>query len=78
MGFISVCTALYDYSPQSEEELQIKEGELLYILEKSTEEDWWKAKKKGRDEDEEEPTGLIPNNYVEDVNSPSLDVSTHL
>ena len=67
MGFISVCTALYDYSPQTEEELRIKEGELVYILEKSTEDDWWKAKKKASSEDEEEPTGLIPNNYVEEV-----------
>ena len=67
MGFVSVCTALYDYSPQTDEELKIKEGELVYILEKSSEDDWWKAKKKGENEEDEEPIGLIPNNYVEDV-----------
>lgn len=75
MGFISVCTALYDYTPQAEGELPIKEGELVYILEKSTEDDWWKAKKRAENEDEEEPVGLIPNNYVEDVLDPSLAAS---
>ena len=71
MVFLSICTALYDYVPQSEGELSIQEGEIVYILEKSTEDDWWKAKKKARDEEEEEPMGLIPNNYVEEV-SPEL------
>ena len=67
MGFLSICTALYGYSPQSDGELAIDEGELLYILEKSEEDDWWKAKKKASSEEEEEPVGLIPNNYVEEV-----------
>lgn len=65
MGFVSICTALYDYQPQSKGELELKEGDILYILEKSTEDDWWKAKKKAAGEDEDEPEGLIPNNYVE-------------
>ncbi|KIW41937.1 uncharacterized protein PV06_05534 [Exophiala oligosperma] len=67
MGFVAVCTALYDYQPQGAGELDIKEGELLYILEKSTEDDWWKAKKKAAGDDEDEPEGLIPNNYVEEA-----------
>ncbi|KAL2444886.1 Actin cytoskeleton-regulatory complex protein sla1 [Exophiala dermatitidis] len=67
MGFVGVCTAVYDYHPQSTGELEIREGELLYILEKSTEDDWWKAKKKASGDDEDEPEGLIPNNYVEDA-----------
>ena len=65
MGFVAVCTAIYDYAPQSANELEFAEGELLYILEKSTEDDWWKGKKKAADEEEDEPMGLIPNNYVE-------------
>lgn len=67
MVFISICTAIYDYTPQGENELAIKEGELLYIIEKSAEEDWWRAKKKASGDDEDEPIGLIPNNYVEEV-----------
>ena len=67
MVFLSICTALYDYAPQSENELALEEGELVFVLEKSNEDDWWKAKKKAPSEDKEEPTGLIPNNYVEEV-----------
>jgi actin cytoskeleton-regulatory complex protein SLA1 len=69
MGFLGVYKALYDYEPQSEGELAIKEGDTLYVLEKSTDDDWWKAKKKAAADDEDEPTGLIPNNYVEEVRS---------
>lgn len=67
MGFVSVCTAIYDYQPQAEGELELKEGDILYILEKSTEDSWWKAKKRAIAEDEDEPEGLIPENYVEDA-----------
>ena len=69
MVFISVCTALYDYAPQGDNELAIQEGELIYILEKSSEDDWWKAKKRAPSEDEDEPMGLIPNNYVTEVST---------
>lgn len=75
MGFVGVCKAIYDYAPQAEGELQISEGDLLYVLEKSGQDDWWKAKKKAstEDEDEEEPVGLVPNNYVEEVRSKCTD-----
>ncbi|KAL9600848.1 MAG: hypothetical protein Q9219_002890 [cf. Caloplaca sp. 3 TL-2023] len=66
MVFVSICTALYDYVPQGDNELELQEGDLVYILEKSTEDDWWRAKKKARPDELEEPTGLIPNNYVEE------------
>lgn len=65
MGFLGVFRALYDYAPQSEGELQITEGDLLYLLEQSSEDDWWKVKKKASVEDEDEPDGLVPSNYVE-------------
>ncbi len=71
MVFISICTALYDYAPQGDNELAIQEGELVYILEKSSEDDWWKAKKRAPNEDEDEPVGLIPNNYVTEVSTVS-------
>jgi len=67
MGFIGIYKAVYDYAPQAEGELQITEGDVLYVLEKSSDDDWWKAKKKATAEDEEEPVGLIPNNYIEEV-----------
>jgi actin cytoskeleton-regulatory complex protein SLA1 len=67
MGFLGVYTALYPYQPQAEGELEINEGDLLYVLEKSAEDDWWRVKKKADQEEEEEPVGLVPNNYVEEV-----------
>ena len=70
MVFLSICTALYDYTPQADGELPLTEGELVYVLEKDTEDDWWKAKKKAPDDEEEEPMGLVPNNYVEEVSIP--------
>jgi hypothetical protein len=67
MGFLGVYKAVYDYVPQSEGELAITEGDLLFVLEKSGEDDWWRAKKKATGEDDDEPVGLIPNNYIEEV-----------
>ncbi|KAL9035913.1 MAG: hypothetical protein Q9180_004596, partial [Flavoplaca navasiana] len=67
MVFVSICTALYNYVPQGDNELALEEGDLVYVLEKSTEDDWWKAKKRAGPDEDEEPIGLIPNNYVEDA-----------
>ncbi|KAF2186947.1 hypothetical protein K469DRAFT_705490 [Zopfia rhizophila CBS 207.26] len=67
MVFLGIYRAIYDYAPQSENEIPLAEGDMLMVLEKSTEDEWWKAKKKGSPDDEEEPEGLIPNNYVEEA-----------
>ncbi|CAK7264601.1 cytoskeletal protein binding protein [Sporothrix epigloea] len=67
MGFIGVYKAIYDYTPQSESELAISEGSLLYILDKEGGDGWWKAKKKATGDDEDEPEGLIPENYIEEA-----------
>lgn len=67
MPFVDVVRALYDYAPQSEEELEVREGDLLFVLDKSDDDDWWKCKKKAASDDDEEPEGLVPNNYVEEV-----------
>lgn len=69
MGFLGVYHALYDYVPQSDQELGFQDGDLLFLLDKSTEDDWWKAKKRVLGEDGEEPIGLIPSNYVEEVST---------
>lgn len=66
MAFVGIYRALYDYQPQSSEELEIHDGDLLFILEKG-DDDWWKCKKKAQDEDDDEPEGLVPNNYVEEA-----------
>lgn len=71
MGFVGVYKVLYDYTPQADSELPISEGDLLYVLEKSDVDDWWKAKRKAGAEDEDEPVGLVPNNYVEEVRYPA-------
>lgn len=67
MGFAGVYRAVYDYTPQAEGELAIEENDILYILENNADDGWWKAKKKAGTEDEDEPIGLVPGNYVEQV-----------
>lgn len=67
MGFLGIYKAIYDYTPKGEGELTISEGDILYVLEKSTEDDWWKAKRKATTEEDDEPVGLIPSNYIEEV-----------
>ena len=67
MGFLGVYRAIYDYAPQAEGELGISDGDILFVLDKQGDDGWWKAKKKAGFDDEEEPEGLIPNNYVEEV-----------
>lgn len=75
MAFIGVYTAVYDYQPQAEGELEIHENDLLYVLDKD-DDDWWKAKKKAADPEDEEPVGLVPNNYVREVRG-CLSVRSH-
>ncbi|KAH7326772.1 hypothetical protein B0I35DRAFT_423577 [Stachybotrys elegans] len=67
MGFLGVCKAIYDYTPQAKGELAIEEGDLLYVIENKGDDGWWKAKKKAGTDDEDEPVGLVPNNYVEEA-----------
>lgn len=76
MGFLGVYTSLYDYHPEAEGELELREGNLLYLLESSEEDDWWKVKKKADREDEDEPEGLVPNNYIEEVRKDMLLLSS--
>lgn len=68
--YIGVYRALYDYTAQAEEELSINTDDLLYLLEKSNIDDWWKVKKRvppTGNEEVNEPTGLVPSNYIEEV-----------
>jgi len=66
MGFLGVYRALYDYVPAAEGELAINDGDLVFVLDRG-EDGWWRAKKKATSEDEDEPEGLIPEKYIEEV-----------
>ncbi|ODV93486.1 hypothetical protein PACTADRAFT_82805 [Pachysolen tannophilus NRRL Y-2460] len=57
--FLGVYRALYDYGAQNEEELSIAENDILYLLEKSDVDDWWKVKKS------DDSAGLVPKTYIE-------------
>ncbi|PWN42572.1 hypothetical protein IE81DRAFT_301880 [Ceraceosorus guamensis] len=65
MAYVSLSKALYDYAATAEDELNLKEDDLLYIIDASDTE-WWKAKLKTGPEDEEK-IGLVPANYVEEA-----------
>ncbi|KAH3674933.1 hypothetical protein WICMUC_002953 [Wickerhamomyces mucosus] len=65
MSFLGVYKAVYSYSPQNDQELAIEEDDILYLLEKSDIDDWWTVKKRVVGSDVEEPTGLVPSNYIE-------------
>ncbi|CCD22490.1 cytoskeletal protein-binding protein SLA1 NDAI_0A03330 [Naumovozyma dairenensis CBS 421] len=66
-AFLGVYKAIYDYEPQTPEELELKENDLLYLLEKSEVDDWWTVKKRVIGSDAEEPVGLVPSNYIEEA-----------
>lgn len=65
--FIGVYVALYPYQAQTDEELDLAPGDFLYVLEKSTVDDWWKVKKRVPGAEAEEPVGLVPNNFIQEV-----------
>lgn len=72
MVFVSVCKALYDFTPEeadAKEQLTFAEGDILFITDKSSTDesseesnDWWVAK-----HSETEATGDVPISYVEEV-----------
>ncbi|OCH90954.1 hypothetical protein OBBRIDRAFT_776007 [Obba rivulosa] len=64
--YLAVLKASYDYEPQpdAEEELAVKENQLLFLLER-VDEDWWKVKIKMDSQEEDGASGLIPAAYVE-------------
>ncbi|KAI5957998.1 SLA1 [Candida theae] len=68
--YIGVYKAIYDYDAQAEEELSIRTDDLLYLLERSDIDDWWKVKKRviaTGDEVVDEPSGLVPSTYIEEA-----------
>ncbi|ANZ75521.1 BA75_02818T0 [Komagataella pastoris] len=63
--FLGVYRALFDYQAQNDEELTVHENDLLYVLEKSEIDDWWKVKQRVIGVNVEEPIGLVPSTYIE-------------
>lgn len=70
MGFVGVSKAIYDFQPTGDGELEIKEGNTLFLLEKDAGDGWLKAKKKAADDEDDEPEGLVPSNYLQPVRTP--------
>jgi actin cytoskeleton-regulatory complex protein SLA1 len=79
--YIAVLKASYDYVPQSEDEIEIKEDQLLLLVEKTDDEcvhplyssgasltfhSWWKVKPMGVSDVQ---GGLVPSAYVESVSA---------
>ncbi|KAH9031363.1 SH3 domain-containing protein [Lactarius pseudohatsudake] len=64
--YLAVLKASYDYVPQSGDEIEIKEDQLLLLVEK-TDDDWWRVKVKGDDQ-----SGLVPSAYVESAEHSSI------
>ncbi|OBZ77078.1 Actin cytoskeleton-regulatory complex protein sla1 [Grifola frondosa] len=64
--YLAVLKASYDYDPQpdAEDELAIKQDQLLFLLER-IDEDWWKVKVKADTQEEDGASGLVPSAYVE-------------
>ncbi|KIK21224.1 hypothetical protein PISMIDRAFT_104464, partial [Pisolithus microcarpus 441] len=62
--YLAVLKVAYVYEPQSEDEIAVKEDQIVFFLEK-TDDDWWRVKVKTDLQSEELPSGLVPAAYVE-------------
>lgn len=63
-SYLALLKAVYDYAATSEDELSIKEEGLYFLLDNS-DPDWHKVRAKSDDDDE--PVGLVPAAYLEEV-----------
>ena len=59
----NVCKALYAYETSNPEEVAFAEDDVLFILDATSDPQWWLATLKGATG----TPGLIPSNYVEQV-----------
>ncbi|KAK0206793.1 hypothetical protein DFS33DRAFT_1381887 [Desarmillaria ectypa] len=69
--YLAVLKAAYDYTPQSDDEIEIKEDQILFLKER-VDDDWWKVKVKGSSQDDDSPVGLVPAAYVEPADHTSV------
>ncbi|KAJ2546637.1 cytoskeletal protein binding protein, partial [Coemansia sp. RSA 1933] len=68
MPLVEVRRAIYSYTPAAEDELSLKDGDVLYILD-NDDPDWLEAKKKQFNIDDPMEQGLVPANHTEPVAS---------
>ncbi|KAF9481963.1 hypothetical protein BDN70DRAFT_829987 [Pholiota conissans] len=68
--YLAILKASYDYEPQSDDEIAIKEDQLLLLVER-VDDEWWKVKIKAPQESES-PIGLVPAAYVEQAEHTSV------
>ncbi|OAV99849.1 hypothetical protein PTTG_09264 [Puccinia triticina 1-1 BBBD Race 1] len=60
-------TALYDFEAQGEDELTVEEGDRLYVLDDTSDDDWWKCAMQSDGQE-----GVVPASYIElDQGQPS-------
>ncbi|XP_034436441.1 CD2-associated protein isoform X3 [Hippoglossus hippoglossus] len=59
------CKALFDYQPQNEDELELKAGEIIDIIEE-VEEGWWNGNVNCK-------SGLFPSNFVKELDAMAED-----
>lgn len=58
-----LCKVLYSYKPANEDELELKENEIITILSKELpDKGWWKGEVKGK-------IGVFPDNFVQTISS---------
>ncbi|XP_019947312.2 CD2-associated protein isoform X1 [Paralichthys olivaceus] len=62
------CKALFDYQPQNEDELELKTGDVIDIIEE-VEEGWWNGNVNGK-------SGLFPSNFVKELDALGEDVES--
>jgi len=61
--------AVYAYKATRPDELSFSEGDILYVLDKTIEKDWWKCRCNGKE-------GMVPANYVGE-NTETIDNPVH-
>lgn len=60
-------TALYDFEAQGDDELTVEEGDRLFVLDDTSDDDWWKCAKQSNGQE-----GVVPASYIElDQGQPS-------
>lgn len=60
--YVSTARALFSYQPQQDDELELQEGDYIYVILKESD-DWWKGQVNGK-------IGIFPASYVEETGSP--------